>query len=158
MSVFLPESIAAPGSGTRHKARVRPGVSKERGFLLPMWNDVVRSLFVDATAYEPVLDALSVNATVCESMKLVTTSGSALLLKFGGDVGYLVSAVGSSFSTPHIDAARIRHWFGEGKGFPRYRVCYVTPGSDLQAEIAYGNRSTSESQTGAIRKQACLGV
>ena len=69
--ILLPGSVSAPGSGTRYDARVRPDVSEESGSLLPMWRDAVRSLSVDAAAYEPVLGALFINATVCEYLDLV---------------------------------------------------------------------------------------
>ena len=123
-SVILPGSVSALGSGTRQDARVRPGVSNECGSLLPIWRDTVRLLSVNAAAYEPVLGALSVNATVCESMGLVAALDSALQRKCGGDVVYLVSVVGSCFFTPYIDVTRVRYWFGKIKSFPRYRVCY----------------------------------
>ena len=70
-----------------------------------MWHDAVRSLSVDAAAYDAVLDALSINATVCEYMELVAVLGSALLRKCTGNVAYLVSAVGSPLFTPHTDVA-----------------------------------------------------
>ena len=107
-------------------ARMRPGVSQKCGSLLPMGRDAVRSLFVDAAAYEPELGALSVNDIVYESLELVTVLDSTLLRKCRGDIAYFVSAVGSSFFTPRIiwlvfdtsiDLAR-------SKGFPRYRICY----------------------------------
>ena len=108
-----------------------------------------------------MLGALSINATVCEYMELVAVLGSALLRKCGGDVIYLVSAVGSPFFIPHIDVARVRHWFGEVRGFPHISRLLqvlspggpvnVTPGGDLQEEIAYDNHPSSESHTGAIR-------
>ena len=97
--VLLPEPVLAPGPGTRYDALVRSGVSEECDFLLTMWRDAVRSLSVDAAAYESVLGALPINATMCEYMKLVAVVGSTLLRKCGGDVGYLVSAVGLSFFT-----------------------------------------------------------
>ena len=65
-SGYLPWLVPAPESGTRHDARVRLGVSNECGTLLPMWRDGVRSLSVDAAAYEPVLGALSIHTTACE--------------------------------------------------------------------------------------------
>ena len=68
---FLAKSVPSPKSGTRHDARVRPGMSKECGLMLPMWRDAVRSLSVDATAHEPVLGALSVNATVCKPIEMI---------------------------------------------------------------------------------------
>ena len=52
---------------------------------------------IDATAYDSVLGALSINTTACEYVELVAALGSALLRKCGGDVAYLVSAVGSPF-------------------------------------------------------------
>ena len=94
-------------------------MSNECGSLLPIWRDTVRLLSVNAAAYEPVLGALSVNATVCESMGLVAALGSALQRKCGGDVVYLVSVVGSFFFTPYIDVTRVRHWFGKIKEFPQ---------------------------------------
>ena len=116
---------------------------------------------VDAAAYDYVLSALSINATACEYMKVVTVLGSALLRKCGSDVAYLVSAVGSPFFTPHIDVARVRHWFGEVNGFPQISRLLqvlssdvpldVAPDGDLQAEIAYGNHLSSESHTRAVR-------
>ena len=78
--------------------------------------------------YEPVLGALSVNATVCESMELGAAVGSNLLRKPGGNVAYFVSAVGSSFFTPHIDVAHVRHWFGEVKMFPQISRLLQVPG------------------------------
>ena len=99
--VLLPGSISSPGSGTRYDARVKPGVTKERGSLLPMWRDAVRSLFVDATAYVSLLDASSINSVVCEYMELIAILGSALLRKSGRDAACLVSAVRSPFFTPH---------------------------------------------------------
>ena len=75
-------------------------------------------LCINADAYEPVLGALSVNATMSESMYIVAASDSALLWKCGGAVTCLVSAVWSSFCTPYIDVARARYWFVEEKGFP----------------------------------------
>ena len=96
--VLLPGLFTAFGSGTRYDARVKSSVDKEYDYLLLIWRDAVRSLSVDAAAYDSVLGALSINATVC-------------------DVAYLVSGVGSPFFTPHIGVARVRHWFGEVKGF-----------------------------------------
>ena len=49
--VLLPGSVPAPGSDTRHDARVRPSVSKECASLLPMWRDTARSLSVEATVW-----------------------------------------------------------------------------------------------------------
>ena len=95
--VLLPGSVPAPGSGTRHDARMRPDVSEECGSLLQMWRDVVRSLPVDDAVYEPILCALSINAIVCKYMELVAVLGSALLQKCRGDVANLVSAVESPF-------------------------------------------------------------
>ena len=57
--------------------------------------------------------------------------------------------------------ARVRHWFGEVKGFPQISRLWqvlstaarvdVAPSGDLQAEIAYyGNHPSSESHTEAI--------
>ena len=87
-----------------------------------------------------------VKATVCESIDLVATISSALMRKCGGDVAYLVSAVGPSFFTPHIDVDRVRHWFSEIKGFSQISrplqvlslgaPADVAPGRDLQAEIS----------------------
>ena len=110
-SVLLPGSVLASGSDTRYDAHVRPGVNNECGSLLPMWRNAVRSLSVDAAAYDPVLGALFINATVCEYMEQVPVLGSTLLRKCGGDVAYLVSAVESTFFTPFIDAAGVRHLF-----------------------------------------------
>ena len=95
--VLLTGSVPAPGSGTRYDTRVRSGVRKECGYLLPMWRDAVRSSSVDAAAYKPVLGALSINATVCEYMELVAVLGSAMLRKCGGNVAHLVLAVGPPF-------------------------------------------------------------
>ena len=165
LPVLLPGSVPAPGSGTRFDARVKPIVNKECGSLLPMWRDAVRSLTVDTAAYDSVigyvLGTLSISATVCENMELVAVLSSALLRKCGGDIAYLVSAVGSPSFTPHNDVARVQHWFGEVKGFPQIsrllqvffpgaRVV-VAPGGDLQPKIAYGNHPSSESHTGTIR-------
>ena len=140
--VLLPGSVPAPGSGTRYDVRVKPSGNKECGFPLPMWRDAVRSLFIDAAAYGPVLGALSINnSTVCEYMELITVVGSAMPRKCRGDVACFVSAVSSPFFTPHIDVARLRHWFGEVKGFPQisrlWQVLYhgppvdVVPGGDF---------------------------
>ena len=74
---------------------MKPGVNKECGSLLPIWRDAVRSLPVDAAAYDSVLGTLSINATVCDYMELVAVLGSALVRKCGGNAAYLVSAVGS---------------------------------------------------------------
>ena len=97
---------------------MKPGANNKCGSMLPMWRDAVRSLSVDAAAYDSVLGALSINATACKFVELVAVLGSTLLQKCEGGVAYLVSAVGSSFVTPHIDVARVRHWFGEVKGLP----------------------------------------
>ena len=78
---LLPGSVPAPGSGTRYDASVKPRVNKERGSPIPMLRDVVRSLFIDAAAYDSVLGALPINATACEYMELVAVLGSALLRK-----------------------------------------------------------------------------
>ena len=91
---------------------MRSGVSKECGSRLPIWRDAVRSFSVDAAAYEPVLGALSVNATVCEYVELAGVLVSTMLRKYGCDVAYLVSAIGSPLFMPHIGVARVRHWFG----------------------------------------------
>ena len=107
--VLLLGSVTVPGSGTRHDTRVRPGVSKECGSLLPMWRDAIRSLSVVAVAKESVLDALSANASVCESIERVAAVGFALLWKCGGDVACLVSVVGSLFFTPYTNGARV--WY-----------------------------------------------
>ena len=72
-------------------------MSKKNGSLLPMWRDAARSLSVDAAEYEPALGALSINATVCKYMELVAVLDSSLLRKYGGDVAFLVSAVGLPF-------------------------------------------------------------
>ena len=159
--VRLPVSVPAPGSDTRHDASERPGVGKECGSLLPIWRDAVHFLSVDAAAHEPVRGALSVNATVCESMELVAASGLALVRKCGGAFAYLVSAVGSSFCTPKIDVARVRHCFDEIKGFSdisrllqglsRSTPVGVAPGGDFQAGITYAAITLSPSHTRAIR-------
>ena len=99
--VFLPGSVPAPGSGTRYDARVKPAVNKQCGSLLPMWREAVRSLSVDAAAYDFVLGALSINATVCEYEEVVAVLDSALLRKCGGDLACLVSAVGYFFHPTH---------------------------------------------------------
>ena len=77
--------------------------------MLSMWRGAVRSLSVDAAAYEPVLGSLSGNTTMFEHMQLVAAIGYALLRKCGGDVAYLISAVGSFIFTPGIDVARVRY-------------------------------------------------
>ena len=138
----------------------RPGESRECDCLLPMWRDGVRSLPVDAAAYGHVLGALSINATVCECMELVSVLVSTLQRKCGDDVGYLGSTVGSPFFTQDIDVARVRHWFGDSKGFHQISrllqvlssgaLVDVAPGGDLQPEIAQGNHPNSESHTGAF--------
>ena len=53
------------------------------------------------------IGALSVNATVSDSMELVAVLGPVLLQKCGGDVAYLILVVGSSFCTQHIDMAYV---------------------------------------------------
>ena len=91
--VLLTGLVPAPGSGTRYDASVKPGVNKECGSLLPMWHDAVRSLSVDAPAYDDVLGALSINATVCVYMDLV-----AVLVIAGALPTALVSYCSSSHS------------------------------------------------------------
>ena len=128
--------------------------------MLPTWRDAVSPLFVDAVAYWPVLGALSVNATVCESMEVVAALGSGLLRKCRENVAYLASGVGTFYVTSHIGVARVRHWFGEVEEFSQIshllQVLFphapvgVEPGGDLQAEIAYDNHPSSKSHTGAI--------
>ena len=54
-------------------------MSKDFSSLLTMWHDVVRYLPVDATAHEPVLGALSINAIMCKYMEIVADFGFALL-------------------------------------------------------------------------------
>ena len=102
-----------------------PGVNKEcvSGFL--MWRNAARSFSVEDAAYEPVLGALSINATMCEPMALFAAVRPALLQRCEGEVAYFVSTVGLSFGTPHIDGARVRYWFGEVKGFPQISL-FVT--------------------------------
>ena len=159
--LLLPGSVLAPGSGTRYDARVKPGVNKKCGSLLPMWRDAVDSLSVDAAAYDSVLGALSINATVCEYMKLlVAVLGSALLRKCGGDVTYLVSAVGPPFfyATHRRGSCSVFVWrdkrvssdtaFVTG-AFP-WRPGRRSAGRRLEEEIAYDNHPSSESHTGAI--------
>lgn len=88
---------------------MRPGLSKKCGFLLPKWRDAIRSLTVDAAAYESVLGALSIEATVWEYMEIAAALGSTLLQKCGDDLAYVVSAVGSRVCTPHVNVTRVRH-------------------------------------------------
>ena len=108
------------GSDMRYHARVRRGgVNKERASRLLMWRNAARSFSVEVAAYEPVLGALSINATMCEPMELFAAVRSPLLQRCEGEVAYLVSAVGLSFGTLHIDGAHVRYWFGEVKGFPQ---------------------------------------
>ena len=90
-----------------------------------MWRNAARSFSVEDAAYEPVLGALSINATMCEPMALFAAVRSSLLQRCEGEVACLVSAVGLSFGTPHIDGARVRYWFGEVKGFPQVSL-FVT--------------------------------
>ena len=94
-------------------------MNKECASRLLMWRNAARSFSVEDAAYEPVLGALSINATMCEPMALFAAVRSALLQQCEGEVACLVSAVGLSFGTPHIDGARVRYWFGEVKGFPQ---------------------------------------
>ena len=126
-SVGRPVSRSAPPSGvdTRYHSRVRPGVNKECASGLLMWRDAARSFSVEDAAYESVLGALSINATMCEPMELFAAVRSAFLQRCEGEVAYLVSAVGLSFGTPYIDGARVRYWFGEVKGFPQISL-FVT--------------------------------
>ena len=90
-----------------------------------MWRNAARSFSVEDAAYESVLGALSINATMCEPLALFAAVRSALQQRCEGEVAYLVSTVGSSFGTPHIDGARVRYWFGEVKGFPQISL-FVT--------------------------------
>ena len=56
--------------------------------------------------------------------------------------------------------ARVRHWFGEIKGFSQISQLLqaislgapvdIAPGGDLQAKLACGNHPSSKSHTGAI--------
>ena len=118
-------SVPPPGVDTRYHASVRPGVNKECASGLLMWRNAARSISVEDAAYESVLGALSINATMCEPMALFAAVRSALLQRCEGEVAHLVSAVGLSFATPHIDEARVRYWFGEVKGFPQVSL-FVT--------------------------------
>ena len=159
-SALLPGSVPAPGSGTQCDARVKPGVNKECGSLLPMWRDAVRSLSIDAAAYDYVLGALSINATA-----RVYGASWRFRLRLAAEVWRRCRLFGIgrwvTLFTPHIDVARVRHWFGEVNGLPQISRLLqvpspgasvgVAPGGDLQAEITYGNRPSSESHTGAIR-------
>ena len=77
--------------------------------------------------YEPVLCALSVDATVCKSMELAAALDSVLWRKYGGDVTYLESAVGPSFFTPHIDVARVRDCFDDIKNVSA-DIAFITGG------------------------------
>ena len=111
-----------------------------------MWRDVVRSLSVDAVTYEPILDALSINTTVCEYIELVIVLGSALLRKCGGDVAYLVSGIkllflydihrrGSCLALVWRGKRVSPHRFVTGT-FPWPALVNVARGGDLQAGIA----------------------
>ena len=114
------------GSDTRYHARVRPGgVNKECASRLLMWRNASRLFSVEVAAYEPILGALSINATMCEPMELFAAVRSALLQRCEGEVAYLVSAVGLSFGTLHVDGAHVRYWFGEVKAFPQVSL-FVT--------------------------------
>ena len=104
--VLLSGPVPPPRSDTRCHARMRPGVNKEcaSGLLMMMWCNAARSFSVEDAAYEPVLGALSINATtMSEPMALFAAVRSALLQRCEGEVAYLVSVVGLSFVTPHID-------------------------------------------------------
>ena len=122
--VLFAESVQPPGPGTRHNARVRPGVSKECGSRLSMWREAVRPLYVDTAANKPVLGALSVTATMCKPIEICAALHSILLQTCGGVVDYLVPDVVFSFVAPHINVARVRYWFGDVKGCPRFHFCY----------------------------------
>ena len=105
--VLLPGSFLAPRSGTRHDARVRPGVSKECGSLLPIWRDEVRPLSVDPAAYEPVLGGSSkrycvrvYGASCCFRLRPYAEVWRRYRL-FGIDRWVTL------FFTPHIDVARV---------------------------------------------------
>ena len=100
-------------------------MNKECASRLLMWRNAARSFSVEDAAYESVLGALSINATMCEPLALFAAVRSALQQRCEGEVAYLVSTVGSSFGTPHIDGARVRYWFGEVKGFPQISL-FVT--------------------------------
>ena len=90
-----------------------------------MWRNAARSFSVEDAAYESVLGALSINATMCEPMELFAAVRPALLQRCEGEVAYLESTAGLYFGTPHIDGAHVRYWFGEVKGFPQISL-FVT--------------------------------
>ena len=125
---------------------------------------MVRSLSINAAAYDPVLGTLSVNATVCKSMELVAALGSALLRKSGALSLIWYRPLGHPF---------LRHtsmWLVFGIGLAREKdSAFVTdtspgapvdvaPGGDLRAKLPCGNHPSSESHTGAIRAETVQDV
>ena len=89
-----------------------------------MWREAVRPLYVDTASNKPVLGALSVTATMCKPIEICAALHSILLQTCGVVVDYLVSDVVFSFVTPHINVDRVRYWFGDVKGCPRFHFCY----------------------------------
>ena len=94
---------------------------------------------------------------------MAASTGSSLLRACTGSITLLTSAVGSARIAPHIHPHIVRHWFGTVKNFPRadqllrvlargFPVC-VAWGSNLTAELAYGNQPSVAPHAVAVHQK-----